>query len=142
MTEPPSQISGHCLCGKVTYHAEAAPFLQAVCHCADCQRQSGAPFSVVIGVPRAALTVEGDTLASFSTVGDVHGTPTERQFCSACGSPIVSLVEAMPDVAWIKAGTLDDGSWITPVMEVFTRSEQPWAPKFESTQRLETAPSG
>src|SRR5256885_306902 len=109
-----ANISGHCLCGKVSYSADAEPVAQAICHCTNCQRQTGTAFSIVIGVPTAAFEVEGDTLASFPTVGEVHGTPTVRHFCSACGSPIYSLVEATPDVVWIKAGTLDDASWLEP----------------------------
>src|SRR3712207_8865708 len=56
--------------------------VQAICHCTDCQRQTGNPFSVIVGVPRSAFNVEGSTLASFSTTGDDHGGDTERNFCS------------------------------------------------------------
>ena len=112
MADTPTELTGHCLCGSITYRVDAAPVLQAVCHCTNCQRQTGTVFSVVVGVPRAALVIEGSTLASFDTLGDGHGTVTKRQFCSACGSPIVSLVEAIPDLAFLKAGTLDDASWI------------------------------
>ena len=94
----------------------------------------------MIAVPRSALTVEGSTLASFTTIGEDHGTQTERQFCSGCGSPIVSLVEAMPDLAFIKAGTLDDASWLEPAIEVWSRSAQPWAPHFEHAARLDRGP--
>jgi hypothetical protein len=140
MAETPSEFSGRCLCGSVTYHVSAAPAMQGACHCTDCQRQTGTAFSVVIGVPRSALTVEGDTLSSYTTIGEAHGTPTERNFCSACGSPIVSYVEAMPDVAFIKAGTLDDASWLEPAFEVWTRSAQPWTPHFEGAMQIERQP--
>jgi hypothetical protein len=140
MTATPKGISGRCLCGSVSYRAEAEPVVQAVCHCTDCQRQSGTAFSVVVGVPRAALTIQGSTLASFITTGEQHATETQRQFCSACGSPIVSFAEGMPDVAFLKAGTLDDASWLEPAVEVWTRSAQPWSPHFEQTTRLERGP--
>ncbi len=74
----------------VTYRVDADPFLQGVCHCTDCQRQTGTAYSVVVGVPRAAFTMEGDSLSSFATTGEDHGTPSERYFCSNCGSPIVT----------------------------------------------------
>jgi hypothetical protein len=133
-------ITGHCLCGSVNYSVEADPVVQAVCHCADCQRQTGSPFSVVVGVPRAALTVEGETLASFTTIGDDHGGETERSFCSACGSPIFSVAAVAPDLVLLKAGTLDDGSWLKPALEVWTSSAQPWTPSFEHTVRAERGP--
>jgi hypothetical protein len=57
----------------VTYSADAEPVVQAVCHCTDCQRQTGNPCSVIVGVPRAAFNVEGSTIASFATTGEDHG---------------------------------------------------------------------
>lgn len=134
------EMTGRCLCGGVTYRIESEPFAQAVCHCKDCQRQAGSAFSVVVGVPRDAFVVEGDTLASFDTIGAVHGTPTHRHFCSRCGSPIFSAVDAQPDVVYVKAGTLDDTSWLEPNAEVFTRSALPWAPRLENAARFETMP--
>src|SRR3981081_2580930 len=94
----PKPITGRCLCGSVAYSADAEPVVQAVCHCTDCQRQTGNPFSVIVGVPRAAFNVEGDTLASFATTGEDHGGDTERNFCSACGSPVFSNAAVMPEL--------------------------------------------
>ena len=140
MSAAPKPLTGRCLCGGVTYTTEADPFVQAACHCADCQRQSGSPFSVVVGVPRDSLTVEGDTLATYATTAEDSGGQTERNFCSACGSPIFSVGATLPDVVFIKAGSLDDASWIEPQAEVWTRSAQPWAPRFEGVMSLERGP--
>ena len=140
MADAPKPITGRCLCGGVTYSADAEPAAQAACHCADCQRQTGNPFSVIVGVPRAAFNVEGDTLASFSTTGADHGEETQRSFCSACGSPIVSFSAAAPQLAFIKAGSLDDASWLEPAVEVWTSSAQPWSPHFEHAAQLERGP--
>ena len=139
MAGAPRPLTGHCLCGGVTYSADADPVAQAACHCADCQRQTSSPFSVVVGVPLDALAVEGDTLASYSTTAD-HGGETERKFCSACGSPLFSVSSAMPQVAFIKAGSLDDSSWIEPGLEVFTASAQPWAPHFDGVPQVARGP--
>jgi hypothetical protein len=135
-----NQISGRCLCGSVQYSADADPVVQAVCHCTDCQRQTGSPFSVVVGVPRAALTVAGSTLASFATTGEDHGGDTQRSFCSACGSPVFSIAAVAPELALIKAGTLDDASWLEPAVEVWTSSAQPWSPRFEHATPFERGP--
>ena len=140
MSAAPRPITGRCLCGGVTYSADAEPVAQAVCHCTDCQRQTGNPFSVIVGVPYAALEVSGDTLATYSTTGEDHGGKTERNFCSACGAPVFSIAAAAPEMAFIKAGSLDDASWLEPAVEVWTRSAQPWTPSFEGTARLERGP--
>ena len=120
------QLDGRCLCGKVTYHCDAEPMTTLLCHCTDCQRQTGTAFSIVVGVERDALHVDGDTVSSFTTVGEDTGEAVHRQFCTACGSPIVSLPDATPDLAFIKAGTLNDRSWLEPEMEIWCRSAHPY----------------
>ena len=140
MGTPPKPLTGRCLCGGVTYTADAEPIAQAVCHCTNCQRQTSSPFSVVVGVPRDAFEVQGDTLASFSTPADGRDDETERNFCSACGSPLFSITPAAPQFVFIKAGSLDDSSWLEPGLEVWTRSAQPWSPHFEDVPQLERGP--
>jgi len=140
MAGPGKPITGRCLCGGVTYRVDAEPLWQGACYCADCQRQTATAFSVVVGVPREALTVEGSTLASFATTGDDHQSANERRFCSACGSPLFSTIEAMAGLAFLKAGTIDDQSWIEPTVEIWTRSAQPWAPHFADAERFERNP--
>ena len=118
------QISGGCLCGKVRYAANAEPVFTGVCHCKNCQKQAGTAFSIVVAVPKPALTING-TLKTYADRGD-SGKGVSRRFCPDCGSPILSEVEVMPDLAIIKAGTLDDTSWLQPAMEIFCDSAQPW----------------
>jgi hypothetical protein len=119
------QLDGHCLCGKVTYRSDAEPIATLLCHCTDCQRQTGTAFSIVVGVERDALEIEGE-LGSYTTIGEDTKEPVERQFCASCGSPIVSLPAATPELAFIKAGTLDDTSWLEPEMELWCRSAHPY----------------
>lgn len=137
MSEDARHITGRCMCGGVRYSAEAQPIVQAVCHCSDCQRQTGSPFTVVVGVPLASLEVQGSTLASFATTGEDHGGETQRNFCSACGSPLFSVSAVLPELALIKAGSLDDASWLEPAFEVWTSSAQPWSPHFEQAAQFE-----
>jgi hypothetical protein len=134
-------ITGRCLCGSVTYRADADPVVQGVCHCADCQRQTGGPFTVFVGVPRSAFEVHGDTLAMYTTVGEDHGGETQRSFCSACGAPVFSISGLVPQLALIKAGSLDDASWLEPAMEVWRSSAQPWSPHFERATSFERGPA-
>lgn len=122
------QLDGHCLCGSITYTCSAeAPVMTAVCHCADCQRSSGSAFSVVVVVPLESLQISGDTLKTYDTMGEDRGELAHRSFCGHCGSPIMSTLDDMPGVAILKAGTLDDASWLQPGLEVWTSSAQPWA---------------
>jgi hypothetical protein len=136
----PKPITGRCLCGAATYTADAEPMVQAVCYCTDCQRQTGNPFSVIVAVPRAAFSAQGDTISSYTTIGEDHGGETVRSFCTACGSPLFSVAAVMPDAVFVKAGSLDDPSWVQPAVEAWTSSAPPWAPHFEGATQLDRGP--
>ena len=123
-----AKLDGSCLCGKVTYSCDAEPVVTAVCHCRDCQRQTGTSFSVIVAVPKDALQLEGDELGSFTTVGTDTGKEVSRRFCRDCGSPVMSIAEGLPELVLIKAGTLHDTSWLDPQMHVWCDSAQPWVP--------------
>ena len=75
------------------------------------------------------------------TVGEDSGQEVRRRFCPKCGSPITSTAELMPDVTFVKAGTLDDTSWLEPQMEVWGKSAQPWVEVSERRPRLERGPA-
>lgn len=132
-------ITGHCSCGAITYTCDAEPVLTGLCHCRDCQRQTGTASSLVVAVPAGSLHISGDTLASFATIGEEHQTNTNRFFCTGCGSPIVSRVDAMPDLEFIKAGTMDDTSDLEPTVEFYTRSAHAWAEPVPGASRMERA---
>jgi hypothetical protein len=133
------KLTGGCLCGSVHYSVEAEPVLTAVCHCKNCQKQSGSAFSVEFAVPIAAVTVQGQT-KTFHEKGD-SGMPVERRFCPECGSALISWGAFMPDVLFIKAGTLDDTSWLSPTIEVYCDRAQPWVNLSGERQRFATMPA-
>jgi hypothetical protein len=118
------KITGGCLCGQVHYSAEVEPAFTGVCHCRNCQKQAGSAFSVVVAIPKPALSIEGSP-KTYADRGD-SGKVLYRSFCPECGSSLFDEAEAMPGVALIQAGTLDDTSWIKPTMEIFCDSAQPW----------------
>ena len=116
---------GGCACGALRYRLAAEPLFIHCCHCLDCQRQTGSAFSILVAVPREALHIEGE-LATHVTVGTDTGLEVKRQFCPRCGSPIVSLPDMTPDLAYIKAGTLDNAADLVPEMDVWCDSAQRW----------------
>jgi hypothetical protein len=130
------KLDGHCLCGSIRYtSATEDPIMTAICHCRDCQRQGATAFSIVAGVLLEDLAISGASLKVFDTIGEDRGEPAHRYFCGTCGSPIYSVLADAPDVAWIKAGTLEDASWLEPDLEAWTSSAQPWALTAERDDR-------
>ena len=103
-----TKFTGGCLCGAVRYECSAEPLFMGNCHCRDCQKASGGAYEPDIGLPAAALK----TLS--------------RGFCPECGASLFGKTSAMPDLAMITAGSLDDPSQYKPILDIFTASAQPW----------------
>lgn len=120
-----AKLTGGCLCGAVRYEIEGPISGTSVCHCTHCQKVTGSAFSVNVLVPRDGMKVTGATLAQFADTGE-SGRTVVRQFCGRCGSSIASEPEAMPTLTVLKAGTLDDRSFLQPATHIWTRSRQPW----------------
>lgn len=120
-----SEIHGGCNCGAIRYRLTGDPLAIAVCHCANCRRQSGSAFSVNVIVGVNAMTVAGD-LETYEDRDTESGQPVLRQFCAACGSPIRSLSAASPKLAIVKAGTADDPARFAPTIHVWTSTALPW----------------
>lgn len=120
-----SNVEGGCNCGAVRYRLTADPITVAVCHCANCRRQSGSAFSVNVIVAKAAMELMGD-LATYEDTDTESGRAVLRQFCANCGSPVRSLSGASPGIAIVKAGTADEPGQFTPTIHVWTSSALPW----------------
>lgn len=119
-----ARIEGGCLCGNVRYQADTEPAFIGVCHCRDCQHFTGSAFATVVGVQASSLELTG-TLKTFTKQGD-SGKPIHRRFCAECGAGIMDEADAMPGIAMVNVGSLDDRSWVKPQSEIYCDSAQPW----------------
>jgi hypothetical protein len=117
-------ITGGCRCGAIRYEGSAEPVLQANCHCADCQKLTGSAYAPVFAVPKGSLAITGETKA-YTITADSGATNT-RSFCPNCGSPLFTNLSGMPDIVFVKAGSLDDPSQYQPGINIYTASAQPW----------------
>ena len=117
-------FQGGCSCGAIRYKCNAEPYMAFICHCLDCQKNTGAPFSLDVIVPIEALEVLGN-LSGYQTVTDTNDEVT-RKFCSECGSPILNQPHSHPNIVALKVSSLDDSSWIQPQAHIWTIRKQPW----------------
>jgi hypothetical protein len=127
--------SGGCLCGQVRYRA-ASHLATVVCHCRDCQKQSGSAFSLNLIALADQVTVEGE-LTTFVTGGD-SGGEVHRQFCRACGSPVFTRMPQAPQIIIVKAGTLDEPSGLGVTGQQYCERQQDWL-KLEAGARFPLA---
>jgi hypothetical protein len=134
------RMTGACRCGQVRYKADAEPIFTGICHCNSCQKESGGAFNIVVAVPQAALAMDGSP-KSYASTGD-SGKQIVSWFCPNCGSTLVSEAAIMPGVSMIRAGTLDDRSWVNPAMEIYCDSAQPWVQLGGGMQRFPKMPPG
>jgi hypothetical protein len=69
------------------------------------------------------------------------GQAVMRNFCPECGSPITSDVALMPELIFIKAGTLDDPNWIDSKMHIYCDSAQRWTAIPTGSQKFGKGPA-
>ncbi len=103
------------------YQAKAAPLVFYLCHCTECQRQTSSAFGESLRFRAEAVEVTGrvKTMQRVSESGKVR----EGHFCPDCGVRVLhSTVGA--DQVNIKAGTLDDATWLRPSGHIWLRSKQ------------------
>jgi hypothetical protein len=136
MSKITTPFSGGCACGVIRYESTAEPVLMLHCHCRDCQRSSGGPFSSFVIVPTDAFKVSRGSLRSHDSPSEAGGK-THRGFCPSCGAPVVVNADAAPQFAAIRTASLDDPSCFKLQMDVWTSDAHSWdemnpaLPKFE-----------
>ena len=129
-------FSGGCACGAIRYQSAAEPMFMFHCHCRDCQRASGGPFSSYVIVPAEAFKILEGSLRFHDSPSE-RGGKTHRGFCPDCGSPIVVKTDSQSEIVAIRTASLDDPSWFNQQMDVWTSDAHAWdqmnpaLPKFE-----------
>ena len=120
---PALPLTGGCQCGAVRYRITGKPVTFYLCHCSECQRHTSSAFGESLRLRRDDLEVYGEL--KLTTRGSESGTLREGWFCPQCGVRIWHGSEGSTFVN-IKAGTLDDTSWLVPAGHIWTRSKQPF----------------
>jgi hypothetical protein len=133
--------TGGCSCEALRYRITVAPLMVYNCHCTNCQKIGGGAFSTNLTVASDAFEfVRGDpgkvTWTSDAGVGRFGWV------CLSCHGRIAhGWEEASPPILNVRSGTLDDTSWINPVVDMWTASAQPWVALSEDRFRVERQPT-
>lgn len=91
-----------CFCGTVRLELSGDPVAQVYCHCGSCRGWLGAPIHAATLWPAASVRVVAgpERLVTFKKTEASH-----RQFCNACGSPVLIRHPAIGMID-VPAGTI------------------------------------
>jgi hypothetical protein len=136
---PSLPLTGGCPCGAIRYEITAYPLLVYACHCTDCQRRSGSAFALNMPVPSKAFRIVQGAPKGWRRQSP-SGAATISWFCGDCGGRINGERPSRPESTTVRAGSLDDTSWLSPVAHFFLRSAQPWVRLPEDSACYQDAP--
>lgn len=120
-------IDGACHCGFITFEAEVDPGKVTICHCADCQTLSGAPFRASVFVPADQFKLLSGKPAEYVKVAE-SGNRRLQAFCPRCGSPIYATSADDPTAPrGVRLGAIRQRNELVPKRQVWTASQQAWA---------------
>src|SRR5690348_6588884 len=115
---------GGCACGSVRYRLTDEPLVVHCCHCLNCQRQTGSAFVVNVVIETDCV----ELLSGEPRVVDVprdDGSAQQIYRCPDCQVAVYSQY-TWPEIRYVRAGTLEEPSSVSPDVHIFTRSKVPW----------------
>lgn len=119
------KLEGGCACGALRYRLASQPMFVHCCHCLDCQRQTGSAFvlNALIETERVEIC-SGETRAI--AVPTASGEPHHIHRCVSCGTAVWSHYGGVLALSFVRVGTLDERSALSPDVHIYTRSKLPW----------------
>ena len=130
-----STREGGCSCGAVRYRLASEPMFVNCCHCLNCQRQTGSAFVINLLIETDRVEVLAGEPERIDVPRD-DGSKQQIFRCPTCQVAVYSQY-THPGFLFVRGGTLDDASTVTPDAHIYTRSKVPWlrlpdgAPSFE-----------
>lgn len=125
ITLPTFPVEGGCQCGAVRYRITARPLGVYKCHCRDCQRSSGAGYSMSMPTLREHFEHLSGEVAAFDKAAN-SGRVVRMLGCAICGTKLWNEPLSSSAIVVVKPGTLDDPRWAVPVGNIWTNSALPW----------------
>jgi hypothetical protein len=126
---------GGCACGAVRYRLASEPLFVHCCHCLNCQRQTGSAFAVNLLIEAGRV----ELLAGDPQPVDVprdDGSTQRIYRCPTCQVAVFSEY-GLPEIRFVRAGTLDEPSAVMPDVHIYTRSKLPWVTLPDSVPAFE-----
>src|SRR6185437_11799766 len=124
-SKPALPLTGGCSCGAIRYEIADLPLALYTCNCTDCQTESGSAFALNMPVATKDLRFTKGQPKGWHHIS-TSGAKVTGWFCGDCGARLYGEREGRPDLMNLRAGTLDDTSWLVPAAHFYTHSAQAW----------------
>jgi hypothetical protein len=105
------------------------------CHCLNCQRQTGSAFVINLLIEADRVEVVKGTAQPIEVPRD-DGSVQRIFRCPRCQVAVFSEY-GRREVRFVRGGTLDDPTDITPDVHIFTRSKVGWVTLPQGTPAFE-----
>jgi hypothetical protein len=140
---PSLPLTGGCSCGAIRYEITSFPLLLYTCNCTDCQTSSGSAFALNMPVWAKDFHVLQGEPKPWRHISPT-GVPVISWFCGDCGGRLYGDRKGREEIVNLRAGTLDDTTWLVPVAHMFMRrgSAQGWVQPAAGAEFHETGPEG
>ena len=133
-------IDGTCLCGQIQFEAIVDPETATICHCTDCQINSGTAFGYVVGAINDSFNLLKGELSFYIKLAD-SGAKRELAFCGECGTRIYAKPEnGKSGFFGLRVGTIRQRKSLHPKRQVWKKSCLDWVQCIETDQTFETQP--
>lgn len=117
------------------YRLSSEPLFVHCCHCLNCQRQTGSAFVVNLLVEASRVEVVAGAPQAVDAPRD-DGSVQRISRCPRCQAAVFSEY-GTPGVLFVRGGTLDDPTGVTPDVHIYTRSKVGWVAIPEGTPAFE-----
>ena len=133
-------IDGKCLCGQIEFKADIDPTTSTICHCTDCQINSGTAFGYVVGAVNDSSKLTRRKLSFYIKSAD-SGAKRELAFCGSCGTRIYARpADENPGFFGLRVGTILQKRSLHPKRQAWKRSCLDFVELIETEQTFETQP--
>jgi hypothetical protein len=119
-------VDGSCLCGAITFDADIDPDKVRICHCTDCQNQTGSAYRTNVPAQREAFRLTSGSPKIWVKTA-ASGSKRAQAFCAECGSSIYSTAADGSTGYMLRVGTLRQRALLSPKVQQWCRSALPWA---------------
>src|SRR5688572_2390719 len=124
-----------CACGGLSITVEGDPVRISMCHCLECQRRTGGPFSAQARWPEDRVTITGPSTV-YERTGDSGGV-LHQHFCPRCGSTVHYTISALPGLVAVPIGAFADPTFPAPTVSVYEARRHPWVSVSHATEHYD-----